>query len=255
MGRLSGKAALVTGGALGIGSAACALLAAEGASVAVTDVLEDEGEKVASRINASGGRARFWRLDVTDEARVEEVVNEAAGEFGRLDVLVNNAGVSGARKPAHELTEEDWKRVMAVNLKGAFFCTKHAAPHMRSSGGGSIVNVGSVLGVVANPDNSPYVATKAALRYMSKADALTYAPDNIRVNCVNPGYVWTPLIEKYVNSTEDPAGAKEALAGAHPLGRLGTPEEVAWAIVYLASDEASFVTGSDLNVDGGYTAR
>lgn len=255
MGRLVGKVAVVTGGAKGIGRAVCLLFAREGAKVAVTDLDSDGAAEVARDIASSGGEASAFALNVADEAAVERVMKEAAEAFGAVHVLVNNAGISGARGPAHELKGEDWDRVHDVNVKGVFNCTKYAVPWMKKSGGGSIVNVASVLGVVANADNSPYVASKAAVRLMTKSDALSYAKEGIRVNSVSPAFVTTPLIENMLNSAPDPEKARKDLAGLHPQGRLGTPDEVAYAILYLASDEAGFTTGTDLVIDGGYTAR
>jgi NAD(P)-dependent dehydrogenase (short-subunit alcohol dehydrogenase family) len=255
MGRVDGKTAVVTGGALGIGRATSVLLAREGAMVAVTDVLEDEGRALAESIGRDGGTARFWRLDVSDEAQVRQVFTDVRQAFGHIDVLVNNAGISGTEKPTHEIEEGEWDRVMAINTKGTFLCTKHAIPYMREAGGGSIINLSSVYGIVGAPDAPPYHASKAAQRIMSKVDALLYAGDRIRVNSVHPGFILTPMIESYLKKAEKPAEARRALEALHPIGRLGEAEEVAWGIVYLASDESSFVTGSELVIDGGYTAR
>lgn len=255
MGRVEGKVALVTGAALGIGRATCLLLAREGAAVAVTDVLEDEGGNVAERIASEGGRARFWRLDVANESQVREVVGDVVRRFGRLDVLVNNAGISGANKPTHEITEEEWDRLMAVNVKGTFLCTKHAIPAMKAAGGGSIVHLSSIYGLVGAPDAPPYHASKGAVRLMAKTDALLYARDRIRVNSVHPGFIWTPMVENFLRSTGDVAAGRKALDGLHPIGHVGEPEDVAYGILYLASDESKFVTGTELVIDGGYTAR
>jgi len=254
MGRLSGKVAVVTGGALGIGRAVCTLFAREGAKVAVADLLEEEGRGLAEGIRASGGEAVFVRLDVGVEDDVKAAFDEVRMTFGPIDVLVNNAGVSGARGPVHELTGADWDRVMKVNVMGVFNCTRHAVPQMREAGGGSVINIASVLGVVGGANNTPYVASKAAVRLMTKSDALTYAGEGIRFNTIDPGFIWTPLIERYVNSTPDPEAAREALERLHPMGRLGEPEDVAYGALYLAGDESRFMTGSDLVIDGGYTA-
>lgn len=255
MGRLDGRVALVTGAALGIGRATAALFAREGASVALTDVQDDEGEAARREIESEGGVARYWHLDVADEDGVERVVEEVVDAFGGLDVLVNNAGISGANKPTHEITEEEWDRVMAVNVKGVFFCTKHAVPRLKARGGGSIVNLSSIYGLVGAPDAPPYHASKGAVRLMSKTDALLYAADGIRVNSVHPGFVWTPMVEQFLKSQGDVEEGRRALADLHPLGRVGDPDDVAYAALYLASDESGFVTGSELVVDGGYTAR
>ena len=255
MKRIEGKAAIVTGGALGIGRATCELLAREGATVAIVDLLDAEGRELADRIGRAGGRAAYWRADVATESDIERVFREIGEAFGRIDVLVNNAGISGANKPTHELTEAEWDRVQAVNVKGVFFCTKHAIPWMLRAGGGSIVNLSSIYGLVGAPDAPPYHASKGAVRLMSKTDALLYAKQGIRVNSVHPGFIWTPMVEKFLRSQGEVAKLRRALDALHPLGRVGEPEEVAYGILYLASDESKFVTGSELVIDGGYTAR
>lgn len=255
MKRLQGKAALVTGGALGIGRAACVRLAQEGARVAVTDLREADGQAVVQEIERGGGRARYWQLDVRLEREVARVVTEAFTAFGALDVLVNNAGIAGVSKPTHEITEDEWDALMAVNVKGVFFCTKHVLPHMMQSGAGSIINLSSIYGLVSAPDVPPYHASKGAVRLMTKTDALLYAPYKIRVNSIHPGFIWTPLVESFINAAPDPAAFRKAIEAKHPLGRLGTADDVAWGIVYLASDESTFVTGTELVIDGGYTAQ
>ena len=256
MARTAGKVAVVTGGALGIGAATCTMLAREGAAVAITDVLEKEGQELAERIRADGGKAQFWTLDVTDEAAVERVFNEVANTFGKLDVLVNNAGISGADKPTHELTAEEWDKVININVRGVFFCTKHAIPHMRRAGSGSIINLSSIYGIIGAPDLPPYHASKGAVRLMTKTDALLYAKDKIRVNSVHPGFIWTPLVEQLAKSSPQGLEAyRRELDAKHPIGHVGEPDDIAAGIVYLASDEAKFVTGSELVIDGGYTAQ
>ncbi|MCZ2096920.1 MAG: SDR family oxidoreductase, partial [Anaerolineae bacterium] len=182
MGRLENKVALITGGALGIGRATCELFAREGATVAVTDILEREGQALAGEIAASGGRAAFWRLDVASEASVRETVKAIVERFGRIDILVNNAGLSGVDKPTHEISEEEWDAVFAVDVKGAFFCTKHVVPVMLAQGGGSIVNLSSIYGAIGSADVPPYHAAKGAVRLMTKTDAIYYARQGIRVN-------------------------------------------------------------------------
>jgi NAD(P)-dependent dehydrogenase (short-subunit alcohol dehydrogenase family) len=253
MGRLQGKVALVTGAALGIGRAASLLMAREGAALAVTDVLAEPGRELVREIESQRGKARYWPLDVADEAQVKSVIAEVVRHFGRLDVLVNNAGISGASKPTDEITEAEWDRVMAVNVKGTFFCTKHAVPAMKQAGGGSIVNLSSIYGLVGAADAPPYHASKGAVRLMSKTDAMFYARDRIRVNSVHPGFIWTPMVENFVKG--DPAAGRKALDALHPLGHVGEADDVAYGILYLASDESKFVTGSELVIDGGYTAR
>jgi NAD(P)-dependent dehydrogenase (short-subunit alcohol dehydrogenase family) len=256
MDRLKGKAAIVTGGAVGIGRACVERMAEEGAKVAIFDVLEDEGRVLADALTASGHDVVFWSVDVADEAEMKEAIDAVADRFGRLDVMVNNAGISGAPKPTDEVTEAEWDRVQGVNVKGVFFGTKHAIPHLRAAGGGSIVNLSSIAGLVGVGGVAPYHASKGAVRLMTKNDAVTYAPEAIRVNSVHPGYIWTPMVESHLRATSDDLEAAKAAAGSvHPLGHMGEPDDIAWAVVYLASDEAKFVTGTELVVDGGYTAR
>lgn len=255
MARLTGKVAIVTGGALGIGAAACEMMAREGAAVAVTDLLDDDGEATVERIQSADGKARFWHLDVSDEAAVERVFSEVVEAFGRLDIVVNNAGIAGANKPTDEVTIEEWDAVLNVNVRGVFFCTKHAIPHLRQAGGGSIVNLSSIYGIIGAPDLPPYHASKGAVRLMTKTDALIYAADKIRVNSVHPGYIWTPLVEGLGrDSPEGIEAFRRELDSKHPIGHVGEPDDIAYGIVYLASDEAKFVTGSELVIDGGYTA-
>jgi NAD(P)-dependent dehydrogenase (short-subunit alcohol dehydrogenase family) len=252
MKRTENKVVIVTGGALGIGRETCLLLAKEGAKVAVTDVLDKEGQKLIEEINQSDGVAKFWHLDVTDEKEVEKVYAEVVKEFGKLDAIVNNAGISGVDKPTHELTEKEWDAVMNVNVKGVFFCTKHAIPHLQKSGSGSIINLSSIYGLVGAGDIPPYHASKGAIRLMSKNDALIYAKDNIRVNSVHPGFIWTPLVEEL---GKNKPGFREHLDSLHPIGKIGESIDIAYGILYLVSDESKFVTGSELVIDGGYTCK
>ncbi|MCR5880829.1 SDR family NAD(P)-dependent oxidoreductase [Phenylobacterium sp. J367] len=255
MDRLKGKAAVVTGGAVGIGKACATRMAEEGAQVAIFDLDCERGEALAGELGRGGWKAKFWRCDVSVEAEVKAAIDAAASQFGRLDVLINNAGIAGANKPTHELTEAEWDRVQAVNVKGVFFATKHAIPHLKASGGGSIVNLSSIYGLIGAGDVPPYHASKGAVHLMSKNDALIYAPDRIRVNSVHPGFIWTPMVEGFLADQDDQAEARKGLDALHPLGHVGEPDDIAWACVYLASDEAKFVTGTELVVDGGYTAR
>ncbi len=255
MGRVDDKVAIVTGGALGIGRAASLLLAKQGAAVAVTDVLDKEGRQLVDEIKRAKGEAQFWHLDVSRESEVGKVFADVAKVFGKIDVLVNNAGIAGASKPTHEITEEEWDRVQAVNVKGVFFCTKHAVPFLQETGGGSIINLSSIYGIVGAPDAPPYHASKGAVRLMSKTDALYYAKDKIRVNSIHPGFIWTPMVEKYLKWTGSPEEMRKKLNSLHPLGHIGEPDDIAYGILYLACDESKFVTGSELVIDGGYTAQ
>jgi NAD(P)-dependent dehydrogenase (short-subunit alcohol dehydrogenase family) len=255
MNRVASKVAVVTGGAVGIGRACVERLAEEGAAVAILDVLDGEGKALAAALQARGLRAGYWHANVASEPEVAGAIDAAVAQFGGLHVLVNNAGISGASKPTHELTEAEWDQVQSVNVKGVFFCTKHAIPHLKRAGAGSIINLSSIYGLVGGPDVPPYHASKGAVRLMSKTDALLYAPDRIRVNSIHPGFIWTPMVEKHLKSLGDVETGRQAVAALHPLGHLGEPDDIAWAVVYLASEESKFVTGSELVVDGGYTAR
>ena len=253
MGRLEGKIALVTGGAVGIGAACARRMVDAGARVAIVDVHDDTGQALAVEL---GERARYLHADVSVEAEVAAAIAATVAAFGRLDVLVNNAGIAGPNKPTHELTEAEWDRVQAVNVKGVFFGTKHAIAPMRAAGGGSIINLSSIYGLVGAPDVPPYHASKGAVRLMSKTDALLYAADRIRVNSIHPGFIWTPMVEQHIAAMGGDVGQhRRDTAALHPLGHLGEPDDIAWGVVYLASDESRFVTGSELVIDGGYTCR
>jgi NAD(P)-dependent dehydrogenase (short-subunit alcohol dehydrogenase family) len=255
MNRLSGKTAIVTGAALGLGRATAIRMAEEGAAVAILDLHDDTGEALAKELEGNGSKARYWRCDVSREADIARVFGEVAQAFGRLDVLVNNAGVAGANKPTDQLTEAEWDFVQAINVKGVFFGVKHAVPLMRRAGGGSIINLSSIYGLVGAGDVPPYHASKGAVRLMSKNDALIYAPDKIRVNSIHPGFIWTPMVDGFLSGQGDVAEGRKAVDALHPLGHIGEPDDIAWGAVYLASDEAKFITGSELVIDGGYTAR
>lgn len=256
MDRVKGKVAIVTGAAGGIGRAVCKLLAQEGAKVALTDLRDDNGKKVVQQIKDNGGVAEYWHLDVSNEKEVAEVIPQINAKLGAINVLVNNAGIAGVNKPTDEMTEEEWDKVMNVNVKGVFFCTKHTIPFMKKAGGGSIINMSSIYGLVGNGAIPPYNASKGAVRLMSKTDALLYAKDKIRVNSMHPGWILHEELEAY--AAKAPQG-KEAFMkevnGFHPIGHVGLPEDVAYAILYLASDESKFATGAEFVVDGGYSCR
>jgi NAD(P)-dependent dehydrogenase (short-subunit alcohol dehydrogenase family) len=257
MDRVKDKVCIVTGAALGIGRACVERLAGEGARVALFDLLDAEGEALAAELRGRGADAGYWHVDVASEASVASAIEAVVARFGGVDVLVNNAGIAGPNKPTHELTVEEWDRVQSVNVKGVFLGTKHAIPYMQRAGRGSIINLSSIYGLVGAPDVPPYHASKGAVRLMTKTDALFYAADAIRVNSIHPGYIRTPMVERHLRDSgaTDLEAALEEVGRLHPLGHLGEPDDIAWAVVYLASDESKFMTGSEVVIDGGYTAR
>ena len=257
MSRTQDKVCIVTGAALGIGRACAVRLGEQGAKIALFDRLDAEGEALAAELNARGIAARYWHVDVASEDSVRTAVESVVAHFGGLHVLVNNAGISGSTKLTQELTEAEWDQVQAVNVKGVFFCTKHAIPHLKAAGGGSIVNLSSIYGLVGAADVPASHASKGAVRLMSKTDAMIYAADRIRVNSIHPGYIWTPMVERHLRASgaTDLDAARDDVGKLHPLGHMGEPDDIAWGVVYLISDESKFVTGSELVIDGGYTAR
>ena len=257
MSRTQDKVCIVTGAALGIGRACAVRLGEQGAKIALFDRLDAEGEALAAELNARGIAARYWHVDVASEDSVRTAVESVVAHFGGLHGLVNNAGISGSTKLTHELTEAEWDQVQAVNVKGVFFCTKHAIPHLKAAGGGSIVNLSSIYGLVGAADVPAYHASKGAVRLMSKTDAMIYAADRIRVNSIHPGYIWTPMVERHLRASgaTDLDAARDDVGKLHPLGHMGEPDDIAWGAVYLISDESKFVTGSELVIDGGFTAR
>lgn len=256
MRRLENKVCIVTGGAKGIGKATCQRLAEEGALVAILDIEDHDGQTLRQDIAATGRTVEYWHLDVTDEDAVDQVFAEVADKLGGIDVVVNNAGISGADKPTDELTSQEWKSVLDVNLNGVFYCTRAAIPHLRNRGGGSIINLSSIYGIIGAPDIPPYHASKGAVREMSKTDAVLYAKEGIRVNSVHPGFIWTPLVAAMAEAAEDgPEAFRAHLDELHPVGHVGEPEDIAAGIAYLASEDAKFVTGAELVIDGGYIAR
>jgi cyclopentanol dehydrogenase len=248
--RLENKVALISGGARGMGAVEAKLFAKEGAKVIIGDMLEDEGKKVEAEINESGGDCVFVLLDVSDEDAWRRAVNEAVSRYGKLDILVNNAGIYRAHI-VEETTADEWDQVMDINAKGVFLGTKHAIPAMRQAGGGSIVNISSVAGLVGSKQTTAYTASKGAVRLLTKSTAIQYAADGIRANSVHPGTIVTPMTEGFL---AEPAMLEDRV-NRTPLKRLGRPEDVAYGALYLASDEASFVTGSELVIDGGRTAE
>jgi NAD(P)-dependent dehydrogenase (short-subunit alcohol dehydrogenase family) len=249
--RLEGKVALISGGARGMGAEAGRLFAKEGAKVVLGDVLETEGKATVEEIRAAGGEATFVRLDVTSESDWAGAVTEAERWYGKLDVLVNNAGIGGGNR-IEDTTLADWERIMAVNATGVFLGTRAVIPAMRRARGGSIVNISSQLGLVGTDNSSPqYQASKGAVRLLTKATAIQYARDGIRANSVHPGPIVTAMTER---RRADPEQYRLTVSRI-PLGRYGQPLEVVLGVLYLASDEASFVTGSELVIDGGWTAQ
>ena len=247
--RLEGKVALISGGARGIGEAIARLFAREGACVTIGDILEDEGQRVAREIDDAGGRALFVRLDVTVEEDWRRAVQATVERFGQLNVLVNNAGIY-RKELVDETSVEAWDEVMGVNAKGVFLGSKHAIPEMKKAGGGSIVNMSSGAGLVGNPDGAAYGASKGAVRILTKATAAQYGKYGIRANSIHPGPIETAMLRPQLL---DP-GARESSLEAIPLGRIGTPQEIAYGALYLASDESSYVTGVELPIDGGRVA-
>ena len=251
MGRLDGKVALISGGARGQGAAEARLFVREGATVILGDILEEEGKRVEGEIRGSGGQATYVHLNVTRETDWRAAVATAVQAYGKLNVLVNNAGIL-LRSKIEETTEDDWDRIMAVNVKGVFLGTKCAIPAMRQSGGGSIINISSTAGLVGSPgETAAYTATKGAVRLFTKATAIQHARDNIRCNSVHPG----PIVTEMIKDILENRAAWEQRLRRLPMGRPGTPEDVAYGVLYLASDESSYVTGSELVIDGGTTAE
>jgi NAD(P)-dependent dehydrogenase (short-subunit alcohol dehydrogenase family) len=244
-----GKIAIVTGAAGGIGRASAQAFAARGAHVVVADIDAGHGSETVSLIAASGGSAQFVRTDVSRADDVRAMVDTTVREHGRVDFAHNNAGVPAANLPIAELPEAEWDRVMGVMLRGVFLCMKYEIPAMLAAGGGAIVNTASGAGLVGYPNQSAYVASKHGVLGLTKTGALEYGARGIRINAVCPGTVWSPMVDAAVASTP---GLQAQLEGLHPIGRLGTADEIAAAVVWLCSDDASFVLGHALSVDGGY---
>jgi cyclopentanol dehydrogenase len=250
MGRLDGKVALISGGARGQGACEARIFCAEGAKVVFGDILDEQGRALEQDLRAAGADAAYVHLDVTNEGDWHAAVEATERLYGRLNVLVNNAGIL-IRKGIEETTEEDWDRIMAVNVKGVFLGTKHALPAMRRAGGGSIINISSVSGLVGSTTSSAaYIATKGAVRLFTKATAIQHVHENIRANSVHPGPITTDMISELVADADEWALRLQRL----PMGRAGAPEEIAYGVLYLASDESSYMTGSELVIDGGTTA-
>ncbi|MFL5243397.1 MAG: SDR family NAD(P)-dependent oxidoreductase [Gemmataceae bacterium] len=256
MNRLKNKVAIVTGGGAGIGRATCELFAEEGAAVVVAERNSDTGQAVADQLNKAGEKALFVKTEVSDEASVERMVQAAVKRFGRIDILINNAGIFVLK--GIEATPEEWRQVLDVNVMGPALVAKHVVPEMRKVGGGAIVNLGSISSFIAQPQFVTYNASKAAIANMTRCMALDLAPDNIRVNAVCPGTVWTQIVERLTRERgldREAADKHPDFGASHMIKRLADPREIAYAILFLASDEASFITAENLMVDGGYVAK
>jgi NAD(P)-dependent dehydrogenase (short-subunit alcohol dehydrogenase family) len=251
-GRVAGKVALVTGSGSGIGRATALAFAREGAKVVIADVVVAGGEETVRMIKAAGGEAIFVKADVSKTAEVEAMIKKAIETYGRLDCAFNNAGIEGAMAPTVDCTEENWDRVIAIDLKGVWLCMKYEIPQMLKQGGGAIVNTASVAGLVGFQGIPAYVAAKHGVNGLTKTAALEYAKSGIRVNAVCPGVIQTPMVERFFQANPQ---ASEGMSALEPVGRLGKPEEIAEAVVWLCSDAASFVTGLPMAVDGALTAQ
>ncbi len=247
--RLKDKVAIITGAASGIGKATAKLFAEHGAKVVVADIDENGGNQTVTDIQDAGNEAIFIQTDVTIKADTEQMVAQTLKNYDKLDTLLNSAGIA-MRLPVAELPEEDWHRCLDVNLNGVFLCAKAAIPAMQKNGGGSIINMSSIYGIVGADVRAAYVASKGAVTNLTRGMALDYAEDNIRVNCICPGFVETPLVAGVIKTPDE----YQKLANKHPMRRLAQPEEIAYGALYLASDESAFVTGIALPIDGGYTA-
>ena len=251
MGRVDGKVAIITGAGLGIGRAAARMLAEEGAQVAITDIDEDNGQAAVEALRDDGLDAAFFQHDVADEADWERVVADVQATFGTPDVLVNNAGIYQI-EPLDEMSVDDWKHLMDINVTGVFLGMKHCTPLMREQGQGSVINLSSVAGLVGLAGHACYGASKGAVRTMTKDAAMELADDGVRVNSVHPAYIDTQMADY---GAEVQGATKEELDAMHPIGHMGEPEDVAYAVTYLASEESKFMTGSELVLDGGFTAQ
>lgn len=254
VGKLDGKIAIVTGGAQGIGEGIAAVLVAEGARVVIADVNGVQAERTAAALRQRGGEVVSFRADVASEGDVRALMEFTLATYGRLDILVNNAGI-GVYKTVEEATVEEFDRCIAVNLRGVFLCCKYAIPLLRAAGGGAIVNIASVHAVQNVPGTAPYAASKGGVLALTRQMALDYGKDRIRINAVCPGWVLTPLTQGIFAASGDAEGMLRRVAARQVLGRIGTPEDIGKAVLYLVSDDAAFVTGTALFVDGGLTAQ
>lgn len=254
-GRLQGKTAVITGGARGIGATSARVFAREGAAVAVLDLKDDLGRALVSDIHRAGGKAVYFNCDVTQMQKVEQVIAQVEREMGAIHVLFNNAGtcIEGG---VEKISEEDWDKTFAINVKSMYLCSRFVVPIMRRAGGGSIIHMGSESGIIGFPMHPAYCASKGAVVNLTKSMALAHAPDNIRVNCLCPGTIPTPLYHEFIDQLPEPRRSEVVamLKREHPLG-LGTESDIASAALFLASDESRYMTGANFVIDGGYTAK
>jgi len=249
------KVVLITGGTTGIGRATAIAFAREGARVVISGRRKVEGAETVALVEKAGGKGFFVQSDVSDEAQVKALVQTVVDQFGRLDIAFNNAGIDNESSPLTESTVEQYNRVFDINVKGVFLSLKYEIPALLKSGGGSIVNTSSIAGSIGLAGIGLYVATKHAVNGLTKVAALETAKQGIRVNSVSPAAIETPMLERFIGGVDAPSDNRKYLAGLHPVGRTGTPEEIASAVLYLSSPGASFITGHDLIVDGGFTAQ
>lgn len=255
MSRFSNKVVIVTGGGSGIGQATALKFAAEGASVVIGNRNEKAGQETVKQIKEAGGKASFVRTDVTQEANVKKLIDHAISEYGRLDYAFNNAGTEGDTATTTEDTEKNFHRIFDVNVKGLWLSMKYEIGHMLKNGGGAIVNTASIAGLIGFPQHGMYVASKHAVLGLTKSAALEYGAQGIRINAVSPGSIKTEMLDRFAGETqEEQQQTMEYLKSLHPIGRLGEPKEIAGAVLWLCSEEASFVLGQSVTVDGGFTA-
>jgi len=253
MGKLDEKVAIITGASQGIGRASALLFAKEGAKVVVADITVSGGEETVSMIKETGGEACFIKTDVSIEDDVKKMIKAAMDNYGKLDILFNNAGIVEKIVPTHETQVSEWDRTINVNLRGVFLGMRFAIPEMLKIGGGAIINTASGAGLVGLAGSASYCASKGGVVQLTKAAALDYATQNIRVNCICPGTIWTPIIERFTGGSEE--ALQQNVKYFSPMDRFGKPEEIAQAALFLACDDSSYITGIPMPVDGGYTAR